>query len=133
MAAIVSTYQYTYGAGNAPNRRIEFHQDGKKVWGIVQGQAYGVWKNIGKIDECNMTLEEASTTQKVQIMMDARKKFESPNYPPDKRFDELDYDRRIQVIKNLEPNGPYRITISNNIGSNPYFESVEELTFFDPS
>ena len=38
---------------------------------------------------------------------------------------------RVQVIKNLQLTGSYRIT--NNIGANPYFEKAERLAFFDPS
>ena len=133
MGQSIGQFQYVYGAGNAPNREIKFYGDGNKIWGEVSGKARNVWTKIGDIQETSMTREGASTTLKMQIMMKARESFASPQYPEDKAFDKISYNDRIQVIKNLEPTGNYRITITNKIGNNPHFEEVESLTFFDPS
>ena len=130
---LVGTYQYTYGAGNTPNRALEFYGDGEKIWGVVKGKTNGSWQHIGNVNECDMILEGASTTRKMQIMLEARQTFKNAEYPPDKRFDQISYDIRLKVIESLQPSGHYRITITNNIGDNPYFEKVEKLTFFDPS
>ncbi len=80
-----------------------------------------------------MTREGASTSKKVEIMMEARKENKRPTYPEDKTFDQLKYERRVNLIQKLEPTGSYRISISNNIGVNPNFEAVDHLGFFDPT
>lgn len=133
MAQQIGHYFYVYGAGNDPNREIKFYGDGNKIWGEFSGKKRAVWTKIGDLMETSMTKEGASTTQKMQIMMKARENFASPQYPQDKAFDELPYSERVEAIKNLVPTGNYRITVTNNIGSNPHFEIVEHLTFFDPS
>ena len=133
MTQQIGQYYYVYGAGNAPNREIKFYGDGNKIWGRISGKTGGVWTKIGDITETSMTKEGASTTVKMQIMMEARKTFASPHYPQDKTFDELPYSERVEAIKNLAPTGNYWVTITSNIGSNPRFEIVDSLTFFDPS
>ncbi len=129
----IGRYEYVYGAGNAPNRKIEFFGDGTRVWAQVYGKRTGVWHEIVRIDEAQMTKEGASTKEKVRIMMEARKENKSPDYPKDKSFIDIRYKHRVNIIKNLQPTGNYCLTISNNIGTNPYFEMVEQLTFFDPT
>ena len=130
----IGKYEYTYGAGSAPNRKIKFYGNGKdSVWGIVQGLVKGEWQEINKIEEVNMIKEGASTAEKIRIMLEARESRLSPQYPSDQSFDQLPYEERVKTIKSLEPMGSYRIEIINNIGRNPFFERVEKLNFFDPS
>lgn len=129
----IGCYKYVYGAGNTPNRKIKFFGDGNQVWGDVFGKRQGAWLNIGRIDETQMTKEGASTSKKVEIMMEARKENKPVRYPDDKPFNMLSYKRRVSVITHLDPTGNYRISISNKIGRNPNFETVEHLTFFDPT
>ncbi len=131
--SLIGCYQYVYGAGNAPNRKIDFYGDGNRIWAEVSGKREGNWHEIGRINETQMTKEGASTTEKVRIMMEARKENKSPHYPKDQTFANIHYKQRVDVIDNLQPTGKYRITITNNIGSNPYFEMVEHLSFFDPT
>lgn len=132
-AALVSTYQYTYGAGNSPNRQIQFYGDGQKVWGLVQGKSKNRLEEIGNINESQMFLEMASTSQKIEIMMQARANSIKPDYPSDKNLEALLYEERLAVIRQLNPRGKYRVTMSNDIRSNPRFEMVTRLTFFDPN
>ncbi len=131
--SIVGSYEYVYGAGNAPNRRIDFLGDGTQVWGEVSGKRQGVWTRMGSIEETQMTKEGASTSKKVQIMMEAREKGVSPEYPSDKDFNTLRYTEKVRMISKLQPTGNYRISISNDIGTNPLFETVNHLSFFDPT
>ena len=133
MTSQIGIYQYTYGSGNTPNRQIEFYGDGQKIWGVISKKTQNSWSEIDKITESQMTKEGASTTEKMKLMMEARKSSTSPKYPADKSFYNIPYIERVKVIKNLEPTGSYRITITNNIGSNPTFEIVDNLIFFDPS
>ena len=130
---IIRTYQYTYGAGSSPNRELVFCKDRGRVIGLIRGKVNNSWEKIGEILESNMTLETASTTEKMRIMMAARDCFATPMYPQDQQFDQIAFDKKVDVITKLQPDGPYRITITNNIGTNPRFEMVERLTFFDPS
>lgn len=130
---LIGKYEYVYGAGNTPNRAIEFFGNGQGVYGTVFAKVKGSWQKIGDVAETNMTKEGASTTEKMRLMMQAREEFKSPEYPPEKSFDKISYQEKVEVIKSLEPEGKYRITITNNIGLNPFFETVENLTFFDPS
>ena len=129
----VGKYEYVYGAGNSPNRKIHFYGNGEHMWGEVYMKVNGCWEKIGEVPESCMTKEEASTTEKVNIMMEAREKSISPEYPPDKSFDEIPYSARTEVIKNLSPTGSYRISMISDIVSSPFFETVKKLTFFDPS
>ena len=129
----IGKYEYVYGAGNTPNRSITFFGAGKVVYGTISAKAKGEWQKIGDITQADMTKEGASTTEKMMMMMKAREDSKSPEYPPDKSFDKISYEDRVEVIKNLVPTGVYRITITNSIGDNPFFERVESLTFFNPS
>ena len=125
----ISTYQYVYGAGRVPNRKIVFYGDNEKVWGVVHGKVKGLWRDISMVDETDIIVEGASSTRKMQIMMEARQNGTHPSYPHDKLFEHLSYDERVQIIKDLEPDGFYRITTPVDINSNPYFE-VKRLIFF---
>lgn len=133
MTSLVGTYLYTYGAGNTPNRKLEFYGDESKIWGVAQGKTNGSWKLMGEISESNMILEGASTTEKIKLLLEARENLKNPEYPPDRTFDQILYSDRLRVIENLQPSGQYRVTITNHIGANPFFEEITKLTFFNPS
>lgn len=121
-----------YGAGNAPNRKIEFYGDGNQIWRDFFGKRSGIWQKIVKIDETQMNKEMASTKEKVRIMVEAKKKGVRAEYPADQDFNILHYEEKVRIISNLQPTGNYHICISNEIGSNPFFEEVVRLSFFDP-
>lgn len=127
----IYTYDYVYGSGNISNRRIQFFGDGKKIWGTVQKKVQGSWKTTHDISEIQMSRERASTSEKVRIMLEARKTFNSPQYPPNQPFNEMTYDEKSTTIKQLKDK--YRISITNSITDNPYHETIKKLVLFDPS
>lgn len=72
LSTSIGKYQYVYGAGNAPNRSIEFYGNNEKIWGEVFRKTQNCWEKIGEVTEGQMTKEGASTTEKMRIMMKAR-------------------------------------------------------------
>src|SRR4051794_18400318 len=79
-------YQYVYGAGNAPNRSIEFYGDKEKVWGKIFRKTQNRWEEIGGVTEDQMIKEGASTTEKMRIMMKARQELTKAQYPSNQLF-----------------------------------------------
>lgn len=132
-STLIGEYRYTYGAGNSPNRSIKFYEENKQVKARVFAKLGNRMELISELGPNQMVLEGASTTRKMQIMMDARQALKAAEYPPDQAFSAIKYERCWDVIQKLDPDGPYRITIITEIGTNPRFEEVEKLIFFDPS
>lgn len=128
---MITTYQYTYGAGAAPNRVLEFYQDaGGHIAAVIKALSQKGWIEISKVDESAMSVEALSTTEKMQRMIEARKRNTAPLYPQDKLLSTLSLDQKRQLLQNLDPTGPWRISIQNSIGENPRFEKITRLDFY---
>lgn len=130
--ATIATYQYTYGAGAGPNRSLEFQENNGKINAIVRACSKGEWKKISEIDEDHMSVEMASTSEKLRIMMEARKSNSIPTYPQDKTLSQLTPEDKLKILKNLDPYGNWRISIQNGIGNDLRFEAVVHLNFHRP-
>ncbi|CAH6419788.1 Hypothetical protein HVR_LOCUS867 [uncultured virus] len=145
----IGHYEYVYGPGNTSNRLIRFYGDGQKVWCEVYGKTrniltdilpepHYVWAKIEDIDETNIMMEGASISEKIKIMKAARETEVDPVYPPDQPFDKISYGEKVRIVENLQtssvdkPIGNYRICIDSYLGSNPRFEQIRTLLFFDP-
>lgn len=125
-------YEYVYGPGNTPNRKIEFYGDGTKIWGCVFGKGQRSWQKIGSVTEDDMIKEGMSGADKIAIMLAARKIQAHAKYPLDESFNDIPYAQKISVINNLAPQGNYRIMMHTSIDSNPFFEQINKITFFSP-
>ncbi len=134
---MLGAYYYTYGAGVQPNRKIEFLNPagGKNI--SIQVSAYDdkarAWKIIYRLPNPNITFEELSTTEKVEKMMAARNSNSKFTLPYPIPVDQIPPKKLKNIFNNLEPNGPYRLAIRNDIGSDPTYEIIDKINIFNPS
>jgi hypothetical protein len=56
---LIGEYQYVYGAGCSPNRKIEFYQKNNEIIAKIQAKTMGKWKYIPnqELDENNIIRE----------------------------------------------------------------------------
>lgn len=137
MATPIQTYSYFYGAGTKPNREIQFFRgdSGKpeSIYAVVKGLRNGVWNDISKLDQSQIDFEMMSTSDKIKGLFEARKQGTSFEFLRNKYFFELPTEEQDRVLHLLDPEGPYRIEITNGYGEDPRFEKVVKLTIFNPS
>lgn len=131
----VGDYQYTYGAGSEPNRRIDFFPtvDQKGVFAKVSAFAIANWVEISRVYPENISIDMMSTTDKMQALMKARETNSYVDYQSSRKLSSFSLDEQMQYIQALEPKGPWRIEITNDIGANPQYENVIHLKLFNPS
>ncbi len=131
----VAEYRYFYGAGSEPNRKIEFQQEEGNPQ-TIQAKIFafdrGNWKEISSLSGDKINAEMMSTSEKVKGLKEERKGIFSPR-TPDKKLSELPITEQERILRNLEPQGSWRIEISNGIGKDPYFEKVIQLNLYNPA
>lgn len=125
MAAVIGTYNYTYGAGDQPNRQIQFSRTGAGA-GTIQAQVFvlnaGVVGNITSTVPGNqIDVEMESTSTKANALALGRA------LNPNQQLSNLTVLQQNALIGAL---GARRIEVSNELGG---LELVESLTIFDPS
>jgi len=58
MTQFVGSYSYSYGAGNQPNRAIDFYSTGREVFGVLFRGARNQWNDTGiRVRERSMSIE----------------------------------------------------------------------------
>jgi hypothetical protein len=128
---MLRVYSYTYGSGSSPNREIEFQQDKDgRIIAIARARFNGQWIETSRLQENSMRVEALSTKEKIQIMKEARAKGIMPDYPDDLLLSAIKPEEKRQLILSLEPEGPWRISVENGIGTSPRFEQIKHLDFF---
>ena len=133
----IANYYYLYGSGCQANRHLEFFQDEKtKRISAIAYAIIGPKRNdreeISRISGENLFVEVASVTDQVNYAK-AKKEGKHPDpLPDDCTLDNYAHDQ--ELLKNLEPRGPWRILIENHINeNNPHFEKPFRLTFVNVS
>ncbi len=130
----ISEYYYFYGSGTEPNRKIEFFSDPKKgIFAKVKAfKGDGNWTDVSDVSGEKIVVEMESTSDKVDAIMVAREKRESPIFN-NKSMSELSPRTGRNIIDRLRPKGQWYITISNDVGGAEGYEKVESLHIFNPS
>ncbi len=131
MNDVLVSYRYYYGAGTEPNRLIEFTRKASKpqsISAIVKAGTLDKNVIISKINGTEINVEMMSTSDKMKALIAGQ----SVNVP-DKPLSELSLEQQNNILRNLEPRGTWRISITNSIGDNPTYEKVVYLSFFDPA
>lgn len=131
MQDVLATYRYYYGAGTEPNRLIEFIRKASKPQSISAIVKAGTLDNnviISKINGIEIDVEMLSTSEKMKALMAGQ----SVNVH-DKPLSQLSIEEQNNILRNLEPRGSWRISITNGIGDNPTYEKVVHLSLFDPA
>ena len=127
-------YEYTYGAGMAPNRKIEFQRkdesDPKTIYAKIYAISSGKEIEICQVPGHKITIEMMSTSEKMKTLMEQRSGQPYQN-KPNKKLSELQAQQQVDALMTLGPLGTRRISISNEIGKNPFYEGVQSLIIFD--
>lgn len=133
----IGQYYYTYGAGAHPNRKLEFFRETStrnvKAKAYVYDQATRGWTRNGTVAGADIKYESLSTTAKMQQMMEARQANLPYQLPYPVPISSLHKKQIDQVFQSLEPDGPYRLEITNGFSNNPKYEKVEKINIFNPS
>jgi hypothetical protein len=128
---MITNYQYIYSPAAAPNRVLEFYQDAEgHITVVAKALSQNSWIEISRIDESQMSIEALSTNKKMERMIEARARNEVPIYPKDQPLSALNIGEKRQLLQNLEPMGPWHISIQKGIGKNPRFETIKRLDFY---
>lgn len=128
----ITTYYYTYGAGTKPNRKIEFIRKDGGITAKIEALRLGEWKLISTLSGSEIHVEMMSTSDKVRGLIAERMgscKLEWLN----KKLSELDKSVQDNILQMLEPDGPYRIEITNGFGSDFTCEKIIHLGIFNPT
>ena len=132
----LAVYNYTYGAGSRPNRRIDFLREDLKNGGTIYARVIaripGGEKEISKINGSQINVEMMTSTEKVKVLMDQRNGIPTKR-TPDKKLSELSIIKQGEILSELEPDGHWIIEITNGFGRDPKFEYVDRLNLFNPS
>lgn len=127
-------YEYMYGAGSKPNRRIEFFHDTKNpsIRAVVQACNSGQWQTISELGGEDINVEMNSVSEKIKYLLDKKSGFTS-TLKPDQTLEKCPPSLQEKILSSLEPDGPWRIEVMNGFGDDPKFEKVIALTLFNPS
>ncbi len=132
----LAVYNYTYGAGSRPNRRIDFLREDLKNGGTIYARVIARVpegeREISKIIGSEINVEMMTNTEKVKVLMDQRSGIPTKR-TPDKKLSELSIIKQNEILSGLEPDGYWRIEITNGFGRDPKFEYVERLNLFNLS
>ena len=128
MAAVIGTYNYTYGAGDQPNRQIQFSRTGPGA-GTIQAQVFVlnsgvVGNNTSTIPGGQISVEMESTSTKTNALALGR------SLNPSQLLSALTLGQQDGVIGALDTR---RIEVTNNVGGLGGLELVTSLNIFDPS
>jgi hypothetical protein len=126
MAAIIGTYNYTYGAGNEHNRQIQFSRVGPgantiqaQVYVLNPGNVVGALTSV--VPGANIEIEMENTAQKAGRMMLARAQNLPFNDLPNEVLSNLTILPQDAIMYNLASR---RISIANN---HPLFAGANEV------
>ncbi|WP_194848328.1 hypothetical protein [Candidatus Neptunochlamydia vexilliferae] len=123
---LIETYHYFHAKAE---RRIHFLRREGRV--VAKAEVKDEpWQGTSTIDEKDIVVETASNTEKLKMLCEARAIKQEPNYPTYKTFAELSYEEKEKIIKNLEPEGPWRISLKINIDNPIGFERPVHIEFF---
>ena len=135
MTKLIGTYKYMYGAGTRLNREIRFFRRKKKketfraeVYAIVLGKP----EKTSDLEGSQISVEMMSTSEKIALL-DIRKRGEPVEKKSNKLMSELECTEQDRIIKELQPDGPRRIEITNDFGPDSRLERVVHLSIFNPS
>ncbi|NGX42841.1 MAG: hypothetical protein K940chlam7_01129 [Chlamydiae bacterium] len=138
MATIIGESQYTYGAGNPNNRQVIFartEEGTNKIIVAVRARTPGGWKEISRLNGDQINVEMMSRSDKVRVLLEERGEGGGghPSRIPDKKLSKLDSSQQEAILKALEPDGKWRVEITNNYDADSKFEKIVQLTLFNPS
>ena len=128
MAAILGTYDYTYGAGNLPNRQIQFVRVGERADEIqaqvfVLNQDGSTGNRTSTVYGDNIRVEMESTSSKAAAYMVGRA------LQPNVLLSNLTIHQQNAMIDSFPDR---QIEVSNSIGKAGGFEVVTKLKIIDP-
>lgn len=126
MAAVIGTYNYTYGTGAQQNREIRFSRTGVLANTIraevyVFGQGPGVGAPTCIVPGNQISVEMESTTQKMHRMMQARAQNQAYSPLPNELFSNLSSNQQDGVMQSIASR---HISVTN---SNPVIPGGHEV------
>ncbi|MFI5343528.1 MAG: hypothetical protein ACHQUC_04835 [Chlamydiales bacterium] len=126
--------EYNYHSGCAPDRKISFYEnDSRLIEAHVEGKINGTWENIAILSEDRILLEGEPLASRMKRYTESIALGVRMEFKPDKSFAELDLEKKKEVIQRLTPHGQYSFQIFFAFGTNPKFEIIRRIGFFDDS
>lgn len=129
----ISSYYYTHGIRDPMNRKLDFcQQDDQSIVVGVSARLETGCESVCVIPEDQIYVEAESTTEKVKRCAEDKRLGKSISFLPDIKFSELNLEKKKGLISQLQPEGPYRIAITNIFPEGSRFEQVERIRFYNP-
>lgn len=120
-------YEYYYGAGCAPNSKLEFHlitneytptsvcevckknydQENIKIkdeYILVRYffKKMGVWQFINEIKDCDISKEQLTIDERTKMWIEHQKEGKKMYFPDDILLSTLETDEKVKIIKDVE-------------------------------
>ncbi len=143
-------YYYSRGLSNSPDRKLEFYRpsnDPKDFYAKVYAyenitKPDRKWAEFWSVPGDSITVDMISTSQKIKDLQTRRndpnyaynaEHSDSFGYQNDKKMSELSVDIQNKIIAKLEPEGSWRIEITNesNTDIGATYEKVDILNFLN--
>ncbi|NGX53045.1 MAG: hypothetical protein KR126chlam5_01352 [Candidatus Anoxychlamydiales bacterium] len=152
MASLTKLGQYYYSRGlsNSPDRKLEFYRSSNdpktffvKVYARENiAKSDRKWVEFERVSSDKITVEMISTSEKIKDLQTRRidpehafnaEHSDSFGYQNDKKMSELSVDIQNKIIAKLEPEGSWRIEITNesNTDIGATYEKVDSLNFLN--
>lgn len=134
MAVVIGTHNYTYGAGNQPNRQIQFSRTGVEP-ATIQAQVFVlagglIGTQTSTVPGTQINVEMEGTTQKMQRMMQARAQFQDFNPLPDQLLSNLTLAQQNGIMQSLANRS---VEVANVPGVPGGQETVSSLKIVNPT
>ncbi|NGX42460.1 MAG: hypothetical protein K940chlam7_00740 [Chlamydiae bacterium] len=126
----IGEYEYYYGGGSKPNRKIEFFREegSNTITARVRAVTPKGLKDISNLDGSNIEVDQMSTSEKTKKLM-AGEDF----FPPTDKLSELGKEKQDVILGALAPIGNWKIEVINGFGTNSEFEKVTRLKITNAS
>lgn len=133
----IGYYLYTDGIRHSMNRKLDFYQiNDQKIEARLNIRFEDGWKQVRVIPEERICVQAESTTQKAKRFAEDRQLGKPIFTLLDTNFSDpkLSIEEKKYFIHQLQPEGPYRIGISNVFPEEGGFgdEDIEEIRFYNP-
>jgi hypothetical protein len=130
----IGYYLYAHGFCDSMNRKLEFYEINDQAIEVrLNVRVEHEWKeHVQIISEDNICAEAESMTQKIEKCLEAGRLGQEAEFLPRKGFPALTFEEKKHLIRQLEPEGPYRIEVTNIFSPVAEHEHVEKIRFYNP-
>ncbi len=137
MTDSLATYTYSYGAGIAHDRKIDFYRDTRdnpqSFHAVIYARRNAEWIKSSDVKGEFISVDMKSTSEKVRDFFEERELETTRDPIVEKTVTALSTEQQDALLKALQPEGSWKVLVTNDIGEDPRFEKVVSLCLYNPS